>query len=46
VLGEEICVGISVLPEESRRALDVREEEGDRARREPARVHAVIIASA
>jgi hypothetical protein len=35
-----------VLLEESGRALDVREKECDRARREPARVHAPIIASA
>jgi hypothetical protein len=45
VLGKKVGVRGSVLLEESRRTLDVREEEGDRAGRERPRAHGTIIAS-
>jgi len=46
VLGEEAGVRCTVLLEEPRRALDVREEEGNGSGRQPARAHVAIIAPA
>ncbi len=45
VLGEEVGITVSVLTEKARRALDIREEEGDRAARKVEPAHPTIISS-
>jgi hypothetical protein len=44
VLGQQVGVSSSVLAQEPRRALDVREQERDRSRRELPPAHGAIIA--